>query len=61
MQSGRSKHEMCLLFDPWEENTCYGASGRKLMMVCLWCPNLRRQETTAENDDEKEGEENAGR
>ena len=54
----RSDHEKriaaeiawCYTYEPGQ--ACYGASGRKLRRVCIWCPNYQR-----ENDKEKKREE----
>lgn len=40
----RKKEEIsyCFTFEPGEERTCFGASGRKLRQVCVWCTNWIR-------------------
>lgn len=61
MRWERTEHEMCFLYDPDQENICPGAGGRKLKMVCVWCPNFKKQkEKKTNNEMKKEGEENAG-
>ena len=49
---------MCLLYEPGKRNTCYGASGRKLRRVCVWCPNYIRYQERNEKEGEDHGNEN---
>ena len=44
MQWEKTEHEKCYTFDKDQENTCKGASGRKLRQVCIWCPNYQKGE-----------------
>ena len=42
MRRIREEISYCFTFEPGEERTCFGASGRKLRQVCIYCPNWIR-------------------
>lgn len=58
---GRDNHDetvrrelnWCFTFEPDSRAMCHGASGRKLRQLCIYCPNLIRDERKEEQENEK--------
>ena len=53
----RKKEEVsyCFTFEPGEERTCFGASGRKLRQVCVYCTNWIRYNKKMEEKNHEKG------
>lgn len=53
----RKKEEIsyCFTFNPEEERTCFGASGRKLRQVCVYCTNWIRYNKKMEEKKHEKG------
>ena len=47
------EYEMCLLFKKGSERICFGAAGRKLRLVCVFCPNFWKYETGRDRDGDR--------
>ena len=37
----RDEIEHCFKYEPEEKQICFGAGGRRLRRVCIYCPNYR--------------------
>lgn len=54
----RKKEEIsyCFTFEPGEKRICFGASGRKLRQICVYCPNwIRYKKIKTEEKKHEEG------
>ena len=50
----REEIDHCLKYEPQERRMCFGAGGRRLRRVCIYCPNYTEQEQRKDNEHEKD-------
>ena len=55
MERIRVEISYCFTYEEGKENTCAGASGRKLRRVCIYCPNWIHRRKRGNDQKEKDG------